>query len=73
MASDGNAFAMLEIPNLDKMLPVVEGTSPKSLEKGVGHLAFQPIRDEMVRFFFLGIGIPFFANLMELGLVMNTK
>jgi sortase A len=37
-ASDGDAFATLEIPKLDKVLPVVEGADPDSLAKGVGHL-----------------------------------
>lgn len=34
----GDAFATLEIPKLDKTLPVVEGTNPDDLDKGVGHL-----------------------------------
>ncbi|WP_017727068.1 class D sortase [Halalkalibacterium ligniniphilum] len=33
------AFATLEIPKLDKTLPIVEGTDPEALEKGVGHLS----------------------------------
>ncbi|GIO24767.1 class D sortase [Oceanobacillus sp. J11TS1] len=33
------AFATLEIPKLEKTLPVVEGTDPDSLKKGVGHLS----------------------------------
>ncbi|WP_339234453.1 class D sortase [Oceanobacillus sp. FSL W7-1281] len=33
------AFATLEIPKLGKTLPIVEGTDPDSLEKGVGHLS----------------------------------
>ncbi|MBY7141563.1 class D sortase [Virgibacillus sp. NKC19-3] len=34
----GESFATLEIPKLDKTLPVVSGTDPDSLDKGVGHL-----------------------------------
>ena len=37
--ADGEAFATLEIPKLGKTLPVVEGTDPDSLDKGVGHLS----------------------------------
>ncbi|WP_152658506.1 class D sortase [Oceanobacillus sp. CFH 90083] len=33
------AFATLEIPKLGKTLPIVEGTDPDSLKKGVGHLS----------------------------------
>ncbi|WP_080875990.1 class D sortase [Oceanobacillus timonensis] len=33
------AFATLEIPKLEKTLPIVEGTDPDSLDKGVGHLS----------------------------------
>ncbi|GGP17141.1 class D sortase [Oceanobacillus neutriphilus] len=33
------AFATLEIPKLGKTLPIVEGTDPDSLDKGVGHLS----------------------------------
>ncbi|MBT2599809.1 class D sortase [Oceanobacillus sp. ISL-74] len=35
----GEAFATLEIPKLDKQLPVVGGTDPDSLDRGVGHLS----------------------------------
>lgn len=38
-ANTGEAFATLEIPKLDKELPVVEGTDPDSLDRGVGHLS----------------------------------
>ncbi|MGV3464653.1 MAG: class D sortase [Heyndrickxia sp.] len=34
---DKNIIGVLEIPRLDKELPIVEGTSPENLEKGVGH------------------------------------
>ncbi|BAC12288.1 hypothetical conserved protein [Oceanobacillus iheyensis HTE831] len=34
----GEAFGTLEIPKLDKTLPIVAGTDPDSLERGVGHL-----------------------------------
>ncbi|UJL47374.1 class D sortase [Virgibacillus sp. NKC19-16] len=37
-APDGDAFATLEIPKLDKVLPVVEGADPDALAKGVGHV-----------------------------------
>ncbi|CAM4115345.1 class D sortase [Lederbergia lenta] len=37
-AKHNEAFATLEIPKLEKTLPVVEGTDPDSLKKGVGHL-----------------------------------
>lgn len=33
------AFATLEIPKLGKTLPIVEGTDPDALKKGVGHLS----------------------------------
>lgn len=38
-AADQNAFAILDIPKLGKSLPVVEGTDPDALQKGVGHLS----------------------------------
>ena len=34
----GEAFAILEIPKLNKSLPILEGTDPDVLDKGVGHL-----------------------------------
>lgn len=37
-AEIGDAFATLEIPKLGKTLPIVEGTDPDDLDKGVGHL-----------------------------------
>nr|WP_318842395.1 class D sortase [Virgibacillus alimentarius] len=36
---DGEAFATLDIPKLGKTLPIVEGTDPDSLDKGIGHLS----------------------------------
>ncbi|QGH34036.1 class D sortase [Gracilibacillus salitolerans] len=33
----GKAVGILEIPTLDAELPIVEGTDPDDLEKGVGH------------------------------------
>ncbi|MFD1412216.1 class D sortase [Oceanobacillus jeddahense] len=36
---EDEAFATLEIPKLEKTLPIVEGTDPDSLQKGVGHLS----------------------------------
>ncbi|MFD1452991.1 class D sortase [Oceanobacillus sojae] len=38
-AETDEAFATLEIPKLGKILPIVEGTDPDSLDKGVGHLS----------------------------------
>ncbi|PKR83953.1 class D sortase [Heyndrickxia camelliae] len=34
---DKNIIGVLEIPRLEKELPIVEGTTPDNLEKGVGH------------------------------------
>lgn len=34
----GEAFGTLEIPKLEKTLPIVAGTDPDSLDRGVGHL-----------------------------------
>ncbi|GEN89177.1 class D sortase [Oceanobacillus sojae] len=47
---DQEAFATLEIPKLGKTLPVVEGTDPDALEKGVGHLSnsVHPDQDEQI-------------------------
>lgn len=33
----GDTIGIVTIPRLDKKLPIVEGTSPDQLEKGVGH------------------------------------
>lgn len=38
-AEADEAFATLEIPKLEKTLPIVEGTDPDALKKGVGHLS----------------------------------
>lgn len=37
-ANTGDAVGTLEIPKLGKTLPIVEGTDPDDLDKGVGHL-----------------------------------
>lgn len=37
-AYSGDAVGTLEIPKLGKTLPIVEGTDPDELDKGVGHL-----------------------------------
>lgn len=37
-ANNGEAFATLEIPKLNKTLPIVEGTDADALNKGIGHL-----------------------------------
>lgn len=38
-AADGEAIGLLEVPKLGQELPIVEGTDPDDLKKGVGHLA----------------------------------
>ncbi len=38
-AEHGEAFATLEIPKLDRTLPIVAGTDADSLQKGIGHLS----------------------------------
>jgi sortase A len=35
---DGESFGILDIEALDRSLPVVEGTGPDDLDRGVGHL-----------------------------------
>lgn len=37
-AAYGEAIGLLEVPKLGKELPIVEGTDPDALMKGVGHL-----------------------------------
>ncbi|MFP7171601.1 class D sortase [Terribacillus sp. 7520-G] len=37
-AEENEAFAILEVPKLKKSLPIIEGTDPDDLNKGVGHL-----------------------------------
>lgn len=37
-AEKHTSFATLKIPKLNKTLPIIEGTDPDSLAKGVGHL-----------------------------------
>lgn len=46
----GEAFATLEIPKLERTLPVVEGADPDSLDAGVGHLpeTALPGQDEQI-------------------------
>ncbi|OZI12695.1 class D sortase [Bacillaceae bacterium SAS-127] len=36
---ENEAFSTLEIPKLDKEIPVIEGTDADSLSKGIGHLS----------------------------------
>ncbi|MFC7364302.1 MULTISPECIES: class D sortase [Bhargavaea] len=38
-ASTGEAIGILQVPKLGKELPIVEGTDPDALMKGVGHLS----------------------------------
>lgn len=44
------AIGTLEIPKLDKTLPIVEGTDPDALDKGIGHLlnSVFPGQDEQI-------------------------
>jgi sortase A len=46
----GGAAGTLEIPKLGKTLPIVEGTDPDDLDKGVGHLksSVWPGQDEQI-------------------------
>jgi len=46
----GEAAGTLEIPKLGKTLPIVEGTDPDDLDKGVGHLknSVWPGQDEQI-------------------------
>ncbi|SIT74555.1 class D sortase [Edaphobacillus lindanitolerans] len=37
-AKEGEAIGLLKVPKLGKELPIVEGTDPSALSKGVGHL-----------------------------------
>lgn len=37
-AASGDAIGLLQVPKLGKELPIVEGTDPDALMKGVGHL-----------------------------------
>lgn len=34
----GESFGVLEVPKLNKSLPIIEGTDPDSLDRGVGHM-----------------------------------
>jgi len=47
---DHEAFGILEIPRLDRSLPIIEGTDPDALEKGVGRLSDSvfPGQDEQI-------------------------
>ena len=42
----GETIGILNIPRLDKKLPIVEGTSPDQLEKGVGHYKSSALPDK---------------------------
>lgn len=35
--NDGDVIGIIQIPKLDKSLPIIEGTAEEMLEKGVGH------------------------------------
>ncbi|GAE95080.1 hypothetical protein JCM21714_4289 [Gracilibacillus boraciitolerans JCM 21714] len=57
----GDAVGILEIPTLEAKLPIVEGTDPDDLEKGVGHYLGSAILNKMIRLYYLAIVIPFFV------------
>src|SRR5690625_1625263 len=46
----GDTVGILEIPTLDAELPIVEGTDPDDLEKGVGHYrgSAYPMQDDQI-------------------------
>lgn len=47
----GETVGILEIPRIDSMLPIIEGTAEEELEKGVGHYqgtAFPTQEDQIV-------------------------
>lgn len=60
------AFATLEIPKLGKTLPVVEGTDPDDLEKGVGHLSQTVYPGEQEQIIFSGHRDTVFRDFGEL-------
>lgn len=37
-AEPEEVFAILEVPKIDKSLPIIEGVEPEELERGVGHI-----------------------------------
>lgn len=46
----GDVIGILNIPRLDREIPIIEGTDSDSLDKGVGHLSssYMPREDNMI-------------------------
>ncbi|KMJ59041.1 hypothetical protein AB685_08195 [Bacillus sp. LL01] len=62
----GEVIGLLEIPKLDAELPIVEGTDPAELEKGVGHYRGASFPGELGQIVFSGHRDTVFLRLGEL-------
>ncbi|TYS69957.1 class D sortase [Sutcliffiella horikoshii] len=62
----GEVVGLLEIPRLDAKLPIVEGTDPAELEKGVGHFKGASFPGEEGQIVFSGHRDTVFLRLGEL-------
>jgi len=51
---EGNVMGVLEIPAIKKKLPILEGTEPSQLEKGVGHYIGTALPGEQGQVFLAG-------------------
>ncbi len=64
--SQGNAVGILQIPKLDKKLPIIEGTEEEELEKGVGHYPDTKLPGEGDRIFLAGHRDTVFKSMGEI-------
>jgi sortase A len=59
----GEVVGILQIPKLDKKLPIIEGTEEEELEKGVGHYSDTKLPGEKDRIFLAGHRDTVFKNM----------
>jgi sortase A len=62
----GEVVGILNIPSLDKKLPIIEGTDEKELEKGVGHYTSTKLPGQKDRIFLAGHRDTVFKRMGEL-------
>jgi sortase A len=62
----GDAVGILQIPKLDKKLPIIEGTEEEELEKGVGHYSETKLPGENDRIFLAGHRDTVFTRMGEI-------
>ncbi|WP_240189877.1 class D sortase [Bacillus sp. P14.5] len=62
----GDVVGILDIPALDRELPIIEGTDEEELEKGVGHYSSTKLPNQQDRIFLAGHRDTVFKKMGEL-------